>query len=917
MSDLPEPQTHLAVQESIASLQDTFTCLLECATESADRETGLVAAVMTDLLTSARVLLDDPSSGPLASEIAAYCRDDVLPTIADMNTEQLKQLHCQVGERWAECLSLLSPDESIVFQHSSRWDTTDEQTQPAFQDTSDSLPDDIDHGEFSSIPSDLNDILATLADDVDEPAADHGPPEPSVAVSESDAVEDPELIAAFVDDAQQCLTEMESSLLSLEQLPADEHATPLRNFCRQLHTLKGASGTVGLTQLAGDLHQLESYIETSATDRVDVDRLLEGIDAVHVQLGLLGSSGSSSSGPTALGCGKEDRAPDKPAPQLPPSVATTDSDGELFVRVEASRLERLMDLLAELVMLRNRRDTCVDSLREIHGELNHCAARTRTMTSTAEQCEAGSGRQAARLKLLTRELDEVSSDTAELSHSLRDVFEPLSEDNSSVSHLIGRFRQELMELRRLPVSGLFQRLQRAVRDAARAEGKQVRIQFEGQGARADRTVQERLFEPLLHLVRNAVSHGIQSEESRRRAGKPGEGRITLTARSDANSLSVEVRDDGEGLDEAALETRGRQLGLLTAGRRIDRDQLWKLIFHPGFSTKADVSQISGRGVGMDVVDSWVRRLRGSISVESTAGQGTVFRLQVPLRSSVEHAMVIRSGGQLFAVPMHAVSETSDARIHTSGPWQSDDTETLTVSLSQLLGCGNAAPRCFVTLHPSPTSAQGSGNRVTIAVDAIVGVEEVVVRSLPPLLQRNELFAGVTLSGRAETVLLLDADRLMTLSQESGRVPANAADNALPHHRSDSLSGPAGGCILVVDDSVTVRRSLSKKLSASGLSVREACNGREALDAIRLGDVAAVVTDIDMPVMSGIELLEEMKHHQDLSAIPVAVLTSREGDFLPSWMACLQPAAVLEKPVTDETVASVIEAFSGALDSHVI
>ena len=499
-----------------------------------------------------------------------------------------------------------------------------------------------------------------------------------------------------------------------------------------------------------------------------------------------------------------------------------------------------------------------------------------------------------------------------------EVFDPLSADNSAVSHLIERFRQELMELRRLPISGLFQRLQRVIRDAAKAEGKQVEIHFEGQGARAERTVQERLFEPLLHLVRNAVSHGIQSGDNRLRAGKSAVGKITLTAHSEAAFLCIEVQDDGSGFNDDVLESRGRELGLLPLGETVSQKQLWKLIFHPGFSTKSSVSEISGRGVGMDVVDSWVRRLRGSIDVESVPGQGTTFRLQIPLRSAVEHAVVVRSGGQLFALPMHAVSGTSDARLPVSG-LPRDASAARVVALGHLLGPaqGQTTRCCHVMLRntaSAPQSAQRrAGLNVTIAVDAIVGVEEVVVRSLPPLLQRNELFAGVTLSGRAETVLLLDARKLIELSQRSEQV---AREKPVANLDDDIAEDPDGDCILIVDDSVAVRRSLSKKLSAAGHRVREASNGRDALDLLKSGGFAAVVSDIDMPVMNGIELLQEIRRRRELQAIPVTVLTSRDEGSLSAAIAYLHPTAILSKPVTDETVTAIMNSFCGVLNSQI-
>lgn len=323
---------------------------------------------------------------------------------------------------------------------------------------------------------------------------------------------------------------------------------------------------------------------------------------------------------------------------------------------------------------------------------------------------------------------------------------------------------------------------------------------------------------------------------------------------------------------------------------------------------------------MDVVDSWVRRLRGRIDVESVAGQGTTFRLQIPLRSAVEHAMVIRAAGQLFALPMHTVSGTSDSRVPLSG-LTGVTTDAHAVPLTRILGTRNRqiTRGCHVTLRGSAQGSYGKQQKhdgnVTIAVDAVVGVEEVVVRSLPPLLQRNELFAGVTLSGRAETVLLLDVGRLIELS----RAANNASQAAVNGVTSDGTPNDGHGNhgsndhlrILIVDDSVTVRRSLSKKFRSLGYDILEARNGREALDVLKTSGITAVVTDIDMPGMNGVELLQEIKRQKHLQQLPVTVLTSRDEESMPQELRHLQATAIISKPVTDVTVAAIVESFSRA------
>jgi len=933
----------LFAQSASDELRMEFVRLAQCAADASDADLAEIASTMADLLSVAELFREDSATGERADEIIEFCRQKALPAAVNSESaDTLKAILDEVNLRWSDCLNLLAPEERFSSQQVDSWNAANssgwEILKPE-QSTDESTS--IDGRPCETFSLDIEGILASLSGcsiQSESPSAEVSP-----AVKRSDAgvtalpqppqepetIDDPEMVAAFADDAQQGLAEMETCLLNLESGHGADEA--LRSFCRQLHTLKGASGTVGLSRLAGYLHNLESYIESTSDHEIDVDKLLEGVDAIRAQLTAIGvpCTGVSSlphEAPTT------DRSPLislNPVPALasasvPASTSATGTESELFVRVEASRLERLMDLLAELVMLRNRRETYVDSLRTIHDELNSSASRTRALTSSIEvppSClgetddrnSSDTARANTRSRFLSRSLDEISKDVSEIGRSVQDLFDPLSDDNSAVSHLIGRFRQELMELRRLPVGGLFQRLQRSIRDAAKAEGKQVEVHFEGQGARAERAVQERLFEPLLHLVRNAVSHGIETAADRAKSQKPAVGKIVLSAWSDAASLVIEISDDGPGFNDEVLETRGRELGLLPLGETVSQAQLWKLIFHPGFSTKASASEISGRGVGMDVVDSWVRRLRGRIDVESVAGRGTTFRLQVPLRSAIEHAMVVRAGGQLFALPMHAVSGTSDSKLPMSGVSNSAPPPGA-ISLSRILGCrgGQTNRGCHITLRDIGKACQAEHSRsegeTTISVDAIVGVEEVVVRSLPPLLQRNELFAGVTLSGRAETVLLLDVHKLIELNH---RHEDSSSHDSFIGGVSDAteLNSGSHSCILVVDDSVVIRRSLTRKLKAIGYDVREASNGRDALSVLRAGGITAVVTDIDMPGMNGFDLLQEMKRQKQLQAIPVTVLTSRDEDRMLTEIRNLQPASVLTKPVTDVTVTAIIESFT--------
>ena len=411
-------QVKTNAEESGEVLRQRFILLAQCAAEASNDvhdETVLAAAMMADLLTIAAMFREDSASYERADEIVEFCQQRALPLLTDSasgadsaSAASLKCLLQDADDRWSEYLTLLSPEERCSCQPASGWiDTdTDSWNESLKADAAETFhatqvePDAV-HSNRQQQPLNIAGILAALAGEADPSddqtfcTADAGKYDAAIqtaangsanALSDSDdhllpmppgeleTIDDPEMVAAYADDAQQCIAEMEASLLGLES--GQEADGALRSFCRQLHTLKGASGTVGLSRLAKYLHDLESYIEKTAGCQIDVDKLLDCVDAVRAQLTSLGISGA---GVAAVKATSPKAVSEHPAPGQPPLPSVTaGNDNELFVRVEASRLERLMDLLAELVMLRNRRDTYVDSLRTIHRELNYCAARTRT-----------------------------------------------------------------------------------------------------------------------------------------------------------------------------------------------------------------------------------------------------------------------------------------------------------------------------------------------------------------------------------------------------------------------------------------------------------------------------------------------------------------------------------------------------------
>lgn len=885
-----------------AGLNDVLTSATDAGSDSASR----LCRMLVSLIEIVSCFGDSKDDKARTAEVTAFVTDS-LKTLQgcleakDGSDNAAEETVAVARKEWGEYLDLVSSSESQNKDWADDW-------------SEDSAGDDGE--DFDASGFDMSALLAGLA----EPAATGSEPDkkpnktaatkasrekaraatPLATIPDPPAPERPEMdadiVEAYADDATSCLASMEQCLLTIESEPGD--VASMQQFCRELHTLKGASGSVGLTSLAGYLHKLEDYIEATHTAGgvLDVDPVLRGVDAVREQLTIVTGGTLPDAAPVPTPKAPAVAAPAPAAPVRRPVAQPVVNEAETnFVRVEASRLSTLLDLLAELVSLRNRRDTYVGGLRAVHTGVSGCVSRMRTLT---ERLSDGAGsvgdesqdfaRSASRhATYRARELAELCSDVAELNRSLREVFDPLGNDNLAVSRLIGEFRRELMDLQRVPVDGLFRRLHRPTRDAARLEGKQVEMEFVGGDVRLERSLQERLFEPLLHIVRNAVSHGIEHPVSREQEGKPKVGRVTLSAHSNATSLVFEVRDDGRGLDYEKLEQKGRERGLIPAGAAPSRDRLGRLIFHPGFSTRSEVSEVSGRGVGMDVVATQVHRMRGRVEIDSETGGGTCIRLQIPLRSAIEHAMVMRCGGQLFAVPMQFVQ--------AARPDPGDlPRDIQTVGLGEMLGLATEVTgerRQLLVLGHHASGSANAKNSVAIEVDAVVGAEEVVVRAVPPLLIGHPLLAGLTLSGHGETVQILDVHQLMKLAS-GGLAPVAATTRESPAdaHRKRP-------CVLVVDDSLSTRRTHVRMARAAGYETAEASDGLEALDMLKKGDYEAVLTDLEMPRLGGFELVSEIKQRSRIKNMPVIVITSRGDEETHRRLLSLGADQVVVKPLT--------------------
>jgi chemosensory pili system protein ChpA (sensor histidine kinase/response regulator) len=830
-------------------------------------------------------------------------------------SERLETLRDQVIDRWGDQLTSVdemdiedaqSQDIDVWMQHDDciadddESDESDELVAPSAEAISSLL------SQFGQTPAAGPDAGGPSQSDPPKPAfPDQQPPEQAdrdtdaevdacpVELSAAHAIEqlDPELREAFLDDASSCVSSMEDALLRLESDPSDSDS--LNQICRELHTLKGASGSVGLSKLADQLHQLEDSLrdDLTAGRSPSIDSLLQSVDSIRCQI-----SGSDQPSPqsTPAADSADVRAIDHPAEALAPpplpqlsSFSEGPADDET-VRVKSSQLNRLMDMLAELVMLRNRRETELSELQEIYHELIGTVSKMRLLSNE------GSVESFATKSL---QLSEIANDILEAAQDLRDCARPVSEGNTAVSQFIRQFRQELVELRRTPVSGLFRRLQRVVRDAAHSESKEVQLKLVGEDAGIERSLQQRLYEPLLHIVRNSVCHGIETPEQRSQSGKSPAGTITLEAKSGPDLFVIEIRDDGAGLDYDAIRRRGVERGLLVADQVASREELSQLIFQPGFSTRQTANQTAGRGVGMDVVASTLQRMRGWLEVDSEPKKGTRIRMSFPLPSVIQHAMVFRSAGQLFALPMQSVQ--------TAGEVKSDSP---CLVFGELLGGSEETPAQASQRIVLACDARGSANSnsapVTLLVDEIVGPEEVVVRPLPSLLRQHPFCIGATLSGMGQTVLCLDARRVV-----ESRIASRRRTEEVLAQASDDNSNSTRLRVLVVDDSLSARKRVVRSLRRYPLDIVEAADGKEALTILKQDRFVAVFSDMEMPHVSGMELLAEINSDGNTDRPLVVIISSRGEDEFTVRAHQLGAANYLVKPLADEALDGALRGIA--------
>ncbi len=717
-----------------------------------------------------------------------------------------------------------------------------------------------------------------------EPAAPRPPVpperEPEGLGSKSDAFTwiptvDEDMIELFFDEAQERLDALSSKLLEIERRPGDVEL--LRDIFRDLHTVKGSSAMVGLAPVNRLSHAAEDLVGQfreggRSADGPAIDALLAALDALREMCKQARARAPVTFDPSAVVRRLRDPSGTphhEPAPVAPvqtvggttpmPSVEAS----RQTIRVDFDKLDRLLNLVGELVLGRDGLRGAINALGSVTGELGGERADARR---AAGGLRSMSGATKAGLHHLSDELGRVERVLVDISHDL-------DTSTGRLDSISSELRDQVMRLRMVPIGGVFRKHVRTVRDLAASLGKRARLDISGEDTELDKLLVEALDDPLVHLVRNAIDHGIEMPDVRAAAGKPAEGVVRLSASHRGNQVIIRIADDGRGMDPAKLKAKAREKGIVTDAELAtmdDRDAL-ELIFRPGFSTAATVSEVSGRGVGMDVVrQTIVSRLKGVVDLESTPGNGSAITLRLPLTLAIIQVLLARAGGEVFAIPLDSVVRTlvvrpSDLRLV-------GDREVLevrgrhvaVVRLAEALELGDDDTR-DEQLHVVLTE-QG-GDLYGLACDHLLGKKEIVIKSLGELLQGVPCAAGATLIGD-RCALILDVPAVV---QRALRQPARRASAATT---TAAAAAPGAPQILLVEDSDIIRESLRRLLAEAGFDVTTAVDGAVALELCKQRQFALVSTDVMMPRMDGYELTRALRALPEYRDIPIVMVTSR-------------------------------------------
>ncbi|EAJ7401753.1 hybrid sensor histidine kinase/response regulator [Campylobacter upsaliensis] len=721
-----------------------------------------------------------------------------------------------------------------------------------------------------------------------------------------------EILEDFLVEAFELVEQIDHDLVELESNPEDLEL--LNRIFRVAHTVKGSSSFLNFDVLTKLTHHMEDVLNKARHGELKItpdimDVVLESIDRMKTLLNSIRDNGNDSAigmdiGPicarlTAISEGdvsavasvseepkvepKEEVVPAAPEPSVEPDVDVNQlSDSEVEAEIERLlKVRKAEDQARRAQKKKSATPTTPKPATETGGEKKVPAS------------GGGGGGMDQTIRVEVKRLDHLMNligelvlgknrllkiyDDVEERYEGEKFLEELNQVVSQLSIITTDVQLAVMKTRMQPIAKVFNKFPRVVRDLSRELGKQIELEITGEETELDKSIVEEIGDPIMHMIRNSCDHGVEDPATRKANGKPERGVVQLKAYNEGNHIVVEITDDGKGLDASGLKMKALEKNLITEkeAEQMTDKEAFALIFKPGFSTAAKVTNVSGRGVGMDVVKTNIEKLNGVIEIDSELGKGSTFKLKIPLTLAIIQSLLVGTQEEFYAIPLASVLETVRVPIDNIYTIEGKNVlrlreEVLSlVRLSDVFGVKQvleSGDQTYVVIIGVAESKLG------IIVDTLVGQEEIVIKSMGDYLQNIQGIAGATIRGDGRVTLIIDVGAMMDMAKEI-KVDIKAQ---LESSVKKPKEQPSDYKVLIVDDSKMDRTLMQKALEPLGISLLEATNGVEALNIVKSGEheIDAMLIDIEMPRMDGYTLAGEIRKYSKYRNLPLIAVTSR-------------------------------------------
>jgi len=828
--------------------------------------------------------------------------------------------------------------------------------------------------QLPRLSADLKISLKALAEDFKEHTveipADAGAPvgefiDTLTMMSDAaDTEQDNELLTIFVDEANELLEMSDNTLHEWSEQQSDESGSQeyaaVMELQRYLHTLKGGARMAELEEISDLSHELESMFIAVIDGRVDknddlIELLKDCFDLLHRQV-VEAQEGQQMSDCSALvgllrklRLGEKDQADgestrddgyadmdvdsegiDIVSENLPEdSLSGIDRPSQDVIKVRSDLLDNLVNSAGEVSIYRARMEQQVAGLGSHLGELGQTIARLKGQLRSFEaetdaqihfshRSESGKVGEFDPLEIdrytmiqeLSRSLGESVNDLSSLQSMLGEQVKDSETLLLQQSRVNTDLQDGLIKSRMVKFSGLLSRLRRLVRQSSQELGKKAELIISGEENEVDNKVLDRMVVPLEHIIRNALSHGIETPVERVKKGKPESGRISIDIARDGSDIVIRVSDDGAGVSVEKVRSRAIQLGLLEKDREVSEADLVQYILEPGFSTAEHVTQMSGRGIGMDVVDIEIKQLGGTLQI-ATNPQGTTFTARLPFTLSINQAILVRTGEEIYAIPLINIEGITRLDSQQMVDYYSQDEPELEYagqgfalhSLAKLVGSGVPFRPGVENEKQAVILSRAGDVRVALHVDEIIGNREIVVKTLGKQLSQVKALAGASILADGSVVLILDINGLIRHSASSAV--------KIVYQQEDERASNLRSTVMVVDDSITMRRVASKLLERHNYEVVTAKDGVDALAQLQELRPDIMLLDIEMPRMDGFELATHMQNEENFSRILIIMITSRTGEKHRDRAIEIGVTNYMGKPYQEDELIENIQSALGA------